>query len=162
MRKLIKLLKNNRQVIFDKGKFDDWCVYVVEQDGRKKAHFDTTYFTDLKAIANKYDAEKVYNDFVDIYNGTTKTIDKPILDLIDKIVETYNQDDKIIIEQWFAVLYGGMIAEENKQFAILKKRIKRLGMHQILKLDYEPNVAANFSRGKKWRELDAIMKPLGI
>ncbi len=162
MRKLIKLLKNNRHVIFDKGKFDDWCVYVVEQNGRKKAHFDTTYFTDLKAIASKYEANKVYNDFIEIYNGTTKIIDKSILDLIDKIVTTYNEEDKIIIEQWFAVIYGGMIAEENKQFAILKKRIKRLGMHQILKLDYDPNVAANFSRGKKWRELDAIMKPLGI
>lgn len=162
MSRLIKSLRNNRQIIFDSGKFDNWCVYVVEGNGTKKAPFDTEYFTDLKSIAYKYGKDKVYNDFVAIYNGTTKTIDKPILDLIDEIVETYSDEDKSIIEQWFAVIYAGMIAEENKQFAILKKRIKRLGMHQILKLDYDPKVASNFSRGKKWRELDAIMKTLGF
>jgi len=160
MRRLIKTLKNNRQVIFDKGKFDNWCVYVVEENGTKKAHFDATYFTDLKSIASKYEVDKVYNDFVSIYNGTTKTIDQPILSLIDKIVTTYYEKDKSIIEQWFVVIYGGMIAEENKRLAILKKRIKRLGMHQILKLDYDPKVAANFSKGKKWHELDVIMKSL--
>ena len=162
MSRLIKLLKNNRQVIFDSGKFDNWCVYVVEENGTKKAPFDTEYFTDLKSIAAKYEEDKVYNDFVAIYNGTTTIIDKPILDLIDEIVETYSDEDKFLIEQWFAVIYAGMIAEENKQSAILKKRIKRLGMHQLLKLDYEPKIASNFSRGKKWRELDTLMKALGF
>ena len=160
--RLIKPLKNNREVIFDRGKFDDWCVYVVESDGRRKAHFDVTYFSDLKKIAEKYEVDKVYNDFVAIYNQTGKSIDKIVLDLIDELVKSYREEDKRLVEQWFAVLYGGMIAEENKQNAILKKRIKRLGMHQILKLDFSPSIAANFSRGKRWRELDAIMQPLGF
>ncbi len=55
-----------------------------------------------------------------------------------------------------------MIEEENKQFAILKKRIKRLGMHQILIDNLDPEVAANFSKGKKWRELDNLMKLRGF
>ncbi len=162
MSRLIKSLKENRAVIFDSGSFDKWCVYVVEENGTKKAPFDTEYFTDLKSIASKYEGDKVYNDFIAIYDKTTKSIDKAVLDLIDEIVETYKDEDKFIVEQWFSVIYGGMIAEENKQFAILKKRIKRLGMHQTLKLDYDPKIAANFSRGKKWRELNEIMKPLGF
>lgn len=162
MGRLIKSLKENRKVIFDSGNFDDWCVYVVEENGRKKAPFDTEYFTDLKSIAKRYEENKVYNDFVAIYSKTTKSIDKDVLDLIDAIVKTYKEDDRFMVEQWFAVIYGGMIAEENKQFAILKKRIKRLGIHQILKLDYDSEVAANFSKGKKWKELDKIMKSLGF
>ncbi|MCD4833646.1 MAG: lamin tail domain-containing protein [Bacteroidales bacterium] len=162
MARLIKNLKNDRQVIFDTGNFDDWCVYVVESNGIKKAPYDVTYFGDLKNISEHYEEDKVYNDFVEIYNKTSKSIDQNILSLIDRLVSTYKEEHQVLIEQWFAVIYAGMIAEENKQYAILKKRIKRLGMHQTLKLGYEPRIAANFSKGKKWRNLDTIMKPYGF
>jgi len=162
MATLIKQLRNNRSVIFDVGKFDNWCVYVVENNGSKKAPFDETYFNDLYNIAQKYIQDKVYDDFVSIYENTTKNIDNGVLALIDNITNTYNEEDKIIIEQWFTVIYAGMIAEENKDFAILKKRVKRLGMHQVMKLGMSAKDAAKFSYGKKWRELDAIMKPLGF
>ena len=82
--------------------------------------------------------------------------------MIDRLVSTYRLEHQALVEQWFVVIYAGMIAEENKQSAILKKRIKRLGMHQVLKLEYEPRIAANFSKGKKWRDLDEIMKPLSF
>lgn len=162
MSRIIKQLVNNRKVIFDNGRFDDWCVYVVEENGSKKAPFDAEYFSDLKNISTHYEVDKVYNDFVEIYNETSKIIDQNILHLINKLVSTYRVEHQALVEQWFVVIYAGMIAEENKQFAILKKRIKRLGMHQILKLGYEPIIAANFSKGKKWRELDEIMRPLGF
>jgi hypothetical protein len=55
-----------------------------------------------------------------------------------------------------------MIAEENKANAILKKRVKRLGVHQVLVLGMPPSEAAKFSNGKKWRDLDAIMKSNGF
>lgn len=55
-----------------------------------------------------------------------------------------------------------MIAEENKDYAILKKRIKRLGMHQILIEKISPEKASNFSRGRNWRELDKICKEYGF
>lgn len=162
MAKLVKQLQNNRTVIFDTGKFDDWCVYVVESNGNRKAPFDETYFSDLHAISQKYDQHKVYNDFVCIYARTTELIDPSVLTLIDKITNTYKEEDKIIVEQWFSVIYAGMIAEENKQKAVLKKRIKRLGMHQVLILNMPAREAAKFSYGKKCKELDAMMKPLGF
>lgn len=162
MPRLIKQLQNNRSVIFDSGKFDDWCVYVVESNGSKKAPFDETYFSDLYQISQNYPNNKVYNDFVMIYERTTRTIDNDVLKLIDEIVATYNQEHKIIVEQWLTVIYAGMIAEENKENAILKKRVKRLGMHQVLMLNMPPRESANFSKGKKWKELDAIMRNLGF
>lgn len=162
MSRLIKNLKNNRKVIFDRGNFDEWCVYVVEKNGIRHAPFDKTYFSDLQRLSGKYPKEKIYNDFVQIYENTSQTIDSNVCQLIDKLVESYDDTDKILIEQWFAVLYAGMIAEENKQGAILKKRIKRLGMYQILVLNEEPEYAANFSKGKKWRDLDILMKKFGF
>lgn len=160
--KLIKNLRDGRKVVFDQGKFDHWCVYVVEADGSKKAPFDVHYFTDLKTLNEKYGNNKVYTDFLTIYHPTNKIIDPKILSLIEKISVTYNLDDQALIEQWFTVIYAGMIAEENKQNAILKKRVKHLGVHQTLIQGYTPADAARFSYGKKWRELDTIMKGFGI
>jgi hypothetical protein len=162
MARLIKQLQNNRSVIFDSGKFDDWCVYVVESNGFKKAPFDETYFSDLYQIAQSYSNNKVYNDFVMIYERTTRNLDNGVLTMINEIVSTYNHEHMIAVEQWLTVIYAGMIAEENKVNAILKKRVKRLGMHQVLILNMSAREAAKFSYGKKWRELDAIMIPLGF
>jgi len=160
--RIIKEIANNRKVVFAQGRFDDWCVYIIEGNGNKKAPFDIEYFRDLKNISQKYKNDKVYNDFVSIYNQTDSKINQGTLNLINRIVDTYLKEDRILVEQWFSVIYAGMIAEENKRNAILKKRIKRLGMHQTLILNYEPDIAANFSKGKKWKDLDVIMKKLGF
>ena len=66
------------------------------------------------------------------------------------------------MEIWLNVLYAGMIAEENKKNAILKKRIKRLGMYQVLIEQMPPEQAAVFSKGKKWKELDQLMATKGF
>ena len=55
-----------------------------------------------------------------------------------------------------------MIAERNKRYTVLKERIKRLGMYQILVLDYSSGDAANFSKGKKAKDLDVICKGYGF
>ncbi len=160
--RLIKNLKDDRKVVFAQGKFDDWCVYVVEENGTKKAPFDVEYFTELKTLNVLYGNNKVYQDFLTIYHRVNKTIDSNILTLIDEIVNTYEKQHQVIIEQWFTVIYAGMIAEENKANAILKKRVKHLGIHQTLIQDFEPVIAARFSIGKNWRDLDKIMKGFGI
>lgn len=45
------------------------------------------------------------------------------------------------------------IANQVNNKAILKKYIKRLGVHQVLVELMPPNMAANYSRRKKWQEL---------
>jgi len=55
-----------------------------------------------------------------------------------------------------------MVAEENRENAKLKKRIKRLGIHQVLIEGISPEIAANFSRDKVWIILDGIMKKKGF
>ncbi|MEA3443402.1 MAG: hypothetical protein U9R19_01605 [Bacteroidota bacterium] len=162
MERLVKILAQNCKVVFDKGKFDHWCVYFIDGNGNKNAPYDVKYFAELKQISDYYGSDKVYNDFLEIYNLTNKEIDEAVLILIDKIITSYELQHQFDVEKWFSVIYAGMIAEENKDFAILKKRIKRLGMYQVLVENMAPAKAANFSRGKKWRELDELMKQKGI
>lgn len=158
---LIKLINDRHTVQFDTGAFDDWCVYVLKEGEKKIAPRDNHYFSLLKDLALTHGSEKIYNDFVQVYDLTTSTIDSSVLNLISSISLSYG-DDSEEIDIWFTVLYAGMIAEENKKYAKLKKRIKRLGMHQVLIEGQLPEYAAGFSRGKKWTELDALMQTKGF
>jgi len=153
---------NQRHVIeFDQGKFDKWCVYVKMEGRPRYAPVDEEYFCFFKNMALKHGAQKVYNDFVIIYNLTTARHDQRVINKIKEISASYHADAEHT-ELWLSVIYGGMIAEENKANMILKKRIKRLGMHQILIENVEPQTAAKFSLGKKWSELNALMQQRGF
>lgn len=72
---------------------------------------------------------------------------------ISEISETYREEHKLDFDIWYTVLYLAMIAEENKKFTKLGKRVKRLGLHQVLFDGLLPIEAANYSKGKRWQEL---------
>jgi len=161
MPRLVKLVRNLHRVEFDTGSFDDWCVYLHLNGKARYAPADTTYFEFFRQKGIQYGVERVYKDFVQIYTPTSCTIDPFVLDLITKIADTYGTDAEEM-DIWYSVIYGGMIAEENKKNAVLKKRIKRLGMYQVLMQEVEPNLAANFSKGKKIAELIPVLQSAGI
>jgi len=155
------LSPDQTKIEFDFGGFDNWCVFLTRPKQLRYAPKDAEYFRILQDLGKIYGALKIYSDFVKFYDLTTSKAEQTTLDLIVKLSKEY-KDHKSEICIWFTVLYAGMIAEENKQNAILKKRIKRLGLHQVLIEGFEPAIAANFSRGKKWRELDALCKEKGF
>lgn len=159
---IIKRLNHERKVMFDSGNFDDYCVYVADDYGYKQAPRDYEYFRFFLELTEVYGNDKVYNDFLTIYRATDKTINHDVRDVIDNIVSTYNEDVRDKVEENLSVIWGGMIAEENKDNAYLGKRIKNLGMYQVLKGILSPEDAAEFSRGKPWRELDIIMRGYNI
>ena len=161
MLRRINNLSNGSFLEFDSGCFDGWCVFVTNPGTKRFAPTDVHYFTRLKVISEMFGPRKVYDDFVVIYNRTSKNIDPKVFDLI-LVLSKFYDDNSAEIELWFNVLYAGMIAEENKENAILKKRIKRLGVHQVLIDGISPEMAAVFSKGKKWKELDEIMKSKGF
>ncbi len=161
MGRLIKDISDGKKVIFDQGRFDDWCVYIIENDGNKYAPKDIAYFNRIAFLSKIYSPQKIYSDFISIYDSTTKEINEEVLFSINEMSHDYNLHSQEM-ELWFTVLYAGMVAEENKEKAILKKRIKRLGMFQILEQQMAPENAAVFSKGKKWKELDKLMKGYGF
>ena len=161
MTRIIKKIKNGSIVEYDRGKFDDWCVFLTRAGEYRYAPTDTEYFTKLSNLGEKYGRKKIYEDFLKIYKPTNSKINNAILKYITDIASEYGEH-ALEVDIWFTVIYAGMVAEENKQYAILKKRIKRLGMYQVLIERKSPGYAANFSKGRKWIELDSIMRPLGI
>ena len=152
---------NGGFIEFDSGCFDGWCVFVTMPEKQRFAPTDVQYFSRLKVIGENFGPQKIYDDFVVIYNRTSKNVDSNVFNLILALSKTYNEFAEEM-ELWLNVIYAGMIAEENKENAILKKRIKRLGMHQVLIDNLSPEKAAVFSKGKKWKELDEIMKTKGF
>lgn len=161
MATLIKIISDGSSVEYDKGAFDDWCVYLTRKNEPRFAPKDILYFIELDKLGNKYGHKRIYNDFLKIYEDTNSIINNEILNKITEIAKAYDAD-RFNIDTWFTVIYAGMVAEENKEFAILKKRVKRLGMHQLLIEREKPDYAASYSKGKKWRELDIIMSGFGF
>src|SRR5436190_17318407 len=156
MATLIKNIRQRNLVEFDKGAFDGWCVYLTRHDQLRYAPKDVEYFTILKELGNRHGHKKIYDDFVKFYIPTNKNVDVQTLDLITQITDDYN-DEAEEMDIWFTVIYAAMIAEENKANGVLKKRIKRLDMYQLLIENMEPAYAADFSKGKKYPELNPMM-----
>lgn len=152
---------NGGFIEFDSGCFDGWCVFVTTPGSKRFAPTDVQYFSRLKELSEKFGPQKIYDDFVVIYNRTSKNVDPKVFELI-AVLSRFYETDATELELWLNVIYAGMIAEENKENAILKKRIKRLGIHQVLIDNISPEKAAVFSKGKKWKELDEIMRQKGF
>lgn len=134
---------------FTRGKFDDWCVHI---SGNYLPQYpkDEWYFMKLKDYKSRL-KDDVYADFKSLYESTKKDIDSTVFESIKELSGKYPNPDEA--EAVFAVLYMTMLAEENKQGTVLRKRIKRLGVHQVLVEGMSPREAANYSRGKTSLEL---------
>ena len=146
--KIVKKFKDGSEIGFGKGCFDDFCVYLDN-----KPPLDVHYFIRLYELKEIYGGSNIYNDFVYIYELVTKKLESAVLENITHISQKY-KDDITRVDKIFTILYMAMIAEENKANTKLGKKIKRLGVHQILIENITPNVSANYSKGMKWREIE--------
>ncbi len=144
------------EFIWNLGQFDEWKIFHTTPEGKQYPPLDVQYFSFFKKLSNEYSPEVVYNDFVYFYEVTSTYVSKTVLEIINELSKKYKNSEEVRIN--FTIIYAGMIAEENKERTKLGKRIKRLGMYQLLIDDFKPEEAANFSRGKKSKELNLIMK----
>ena len=152
----IKKFEDGTILEMGRGRFDDYCVYLKRFKQKKSAPSDVEYFSFFIEKSRKYSSEKIYTDYVTIYEKTTSKIDYDVLEEIEEISMSYDEEDRLDICIWYSVIYLGMAAEENKAYAVLKKRIKRLGMYQILFEKMLATEAATFSIGKKVAELKIL------
>ena len=157
-KRIIETFDDKTEVFFDQGKFDDWCVYLTDTNGGRKPPLDTDYFSFFQDIALGYGRGIVYGHFKEIFELTTESIEPNTLERIRQISLSYKEDVRLDVHKNFVVIYAGMIAEENKEHAILKKKIKRIGFYQAVVSEMPANDAANFSKGKGWRELLDLYK----
>ena len=161
MGQLIKSFSDGSFLEYDRGSFDDWCVYLTKSNGSRKPPRDVDYFSQLKQLANKYGVDQIYNDYVRIYGLTGKQVEEHSLAAISEIAASYG-NDTLEADVIFSILYMAMIAEEQKKFTQLGKRIKRLGIHKLLIEDCSVNESANFMRGMGWRDIATLCEERGF
>ena len=136
---------------FGKGRIDNFCVY-HRIEGLTRAPLDTEYFDFLEGLSRSHSAKKVYRRFVSLYEFVKKEVSGDARQLIDKISSDFPKEYRAC-QTYFTILYLAMVAEENYPETKLGKRLKRLGVHQILIEGMEVRAAANWSRGRPWREI---------
>lgn len=148
---LVKTFSDGSTLEYDKGKFDIWQVMLTRPDVARSGPRDQDYFQRILNYGNTHGKQQVYDDFCTIYDATKAELhpDPEVLELIESLSAKYG-DDSLNICIDFTILYMGMIAEENKENSILGKRIKRLGMYQVLMEGFDPTVAAVFSRKNRY------------
>jgi hypothetical protein len=148
--KLITVLTDGSSMVFAKGRFDAWCIYQI----RGKTAYaikDVDAFRTLEKYTVGLERFSLNKDFLYMFDMVTKVINYDVVERIKFNSKKYF--NQIEIEYIYIFLYAGMIAEENKVKAILKKFIKRLGVHQVLIEKHDAVRAANYSKGRKWQEL---------
>lgn len=164
--RLFCMFSDESFLYFARGIFDDWCVFFSKPNVDKDSvPLDREYFSDLKTLGNKCGNDRVYQDFVKIYDMTDGTVKQSVLDEIHRIAYAYEQEDAggmLHIEQMFTILYAAMIAEIHKDHAPLGKRIKRHGVYKVLMENYDPNDAADEDKKRGWREISAECEKKGF
>lgn len=160
MPRRIKSFQDGTHLEYDRGRIDSWCVYMVNADGTRRPPLDRDYFNDLKVLADSYGSERVYRDFVDIYDSTTREISNAVLTHISQIASTY--DEQMEVDKLFTIFYMAMTAEENYPNTKLGRKIKRLAAYEILFGGREISDAVNFMRRMGWREINALCQERGF
>lgn len=161
MGQIIKRFLNGSYLEYDNGKFDDWCVYLTQPNGSHKPPQDIDCFFALKRLAIRYSAERVYEDYIQVYELTGNQVDSQVLDRISLVAKKYDSDS-LEVDILFSVLYLTMISEEQKRYTRLGKRIKRLGIYVLLMEDQSVQESADFMRGMNWREIDTLCRERGF
>jgi hypothetical protein len=161
MVRLIRTFSNGESLVYDTGIFDNWCAYHCKPDGTRNPPRDVDYFSSLVELANIYGPKRLYSDIKKIFILTGKEIDEKILRYISLVSEEYFENS-MMIEIIFTILYAAFISEENKANTKLGKRIKFLGIHQILVEGIPAETAAIFSKGKSWQEISKLCEQRGF
>lgn len=158
---MIKQFADGSTLEFDAGSFDDWCIYLTRPGVPRHAPRDIVYFAALQRLAAVHGAHELYGDFVKVYKRTGKAIDPAVLIAIEGLAVRYGPDAQEI-EILLTLLHAAMVAEMNKRYSPLGKRIKRLGVRQVLLEGMTPEAAASFSKDKRWRQLASECQKRGF
>ena len=149
-------------MFFGRGNFDSFCAYYKENSkAKQRALRDVEYFGTAQLLADKTSPEKFYDDFCRVYDATGKKVDRRVISMISDISKDYG-DYSDIAEQTFGILYMGMLAEENKQNTKLGKKIKRLGIHNVIMENVSVQNAANFMKGMRAYEINKLCAERGF
>ncbi len=160
--RLVKNFVDGAFLEYDRGSFDYWCVYMTDAEGNRRSPYDRDYFNELKDLADRYGADRVYSDFVSIYDETTREIRNEVLNHITVIASSYGEQDSLAVDKLFTTFYMTMTSEENYPNTRLGRKIKRLAAYEILINNRPVDDAVVFMKRMGWREIDALCRERGF
>ena len=162
-----------RCILFARGQFDNWCVYIVEKDEfdiwHAYAPIDRYYFERLYFLGMLSDRgltlQKVYGHVLHMFefmHSNPKIVSHEVINEIDRMCYTYYGDLHDMAFEVFMCVYFGMVAEENKEGTKLGRLIKMHGIHNLLCNQLSVDIAADCTRGHSWRDILAECDALGL
>ena len=110
-------------------------------------------------MGKQYGNDNVYSDFIRVYDVSVYDYDD---DMAYSVIQDVDKNYRQNTEHWWSVFYKTMVAEERKENSILGKRIKRLGVYNVLYDKFSPKYTANYMKGMYWEDLDKLMEERGI
>jgi len=149
-----------RNYEFDPGNEYKWFVYFDQANAVRKYASDSENLSVLQSLAGKYTPERIYRDFVKLYDVTESNFNPNALNTIAVIAESYG-DDAAEINYLFSIMYFGMLSEQHKKDAKLGKRIKRLAVYQALFDTYKAE-GPSYYPSRKWWLLDSLCSQRGF
>ena len=152
------LTDNNYLFWFGEGNIDEWCVYCVKPNNRTWFAYDSEYLSWIKKMGKFHGEQKVYDSFCRIFDNVHYNFNMGDgYNIVCEVSKDYHRTG-----HFWAWFWMTMIAEERKDNAILGKRIKRLGVYNMLFDKYKLGYVTQYMVGKKWYELEALMDERGI
>lgn len=121
---------------------------------------DRDYFAELADFGHRYGYQRIYAYFNAVYCQTDRVRRYSVFELIAEQGQTLHEEDYLAYCKLMVTLYYAMLAEENREPAHrypLKKRVKKIGVFQVLIEGMRPEDAAVFSKGVPAHELRKLV-----
>jgi len=138
---------NKQRIEFRQGKFDSWCIFVIAKDGSETIPLDIELFQELKKFGSMCENLRIYSEILQVYTLSGKNINRDVLGKIVEISIRHDEKNVEFIKILYTKFHYAFVAEENKARTVLGKRVKMLGIYQVLIENFSPDDAANFSKG---------------
>ena len=146
---------------FGWGNFDKYCVHVYDTVNRKKWFpLDEEYFQWIYDLSMVFGVDNVFDDFLLLYENVDVDSTNNDCYYLTKGLDLHYPS--IDTQHWWMIFYMTMYAECVKKGAILKKRIKLLGVYNILYDGYSIPYVVKYMRDMSWYELDDLMYERGL
>jgi hypothetical protein len=145
--------RDGTSLVYEKGRFDEFKVSFYSSQSRHiESPTDIRLFTFFLSLHNNDGVWRIIQNIAAQIDSAHSFSDLNIPTLNDTLEE----------QKLFSAVGAAMLSERYKAHTRLGKRVKLLGCHQVLVQGLEPRIAANWSRGRRWREIDAECRRLGF
>lgn len=157
---LIIPFQDSTFLAYTRGQFDNWRVTFMTKEGKAMESPRDTYFFDyyLSLATPQVSTKKIFNALKHLSRHIRKDSPTEFEYLREEVVSVANQllipsEHHLRFEKATMSLLAAMLSEEKKKFTKLGKKLKILGLYQVLVQGMAPEKAANWSRGKAWKDI---------